>query len=83
MIRKISIQPRYWELNVRRKFLGYTISFIIHIMHDWEMQQEQIPVISLIAITDRDTEALSMRILFQIGNNYSFYNKINYTNYRF
>jgi len=83
IIRKISIQPTYWgELNDLRNFLGYSISFIIRIMLDWEMQQEQIPVISLIAIPDLDTETLSMHVLVPIGNNYSFYNKINHTNYR-
>ncbi|MFN3246469.1 MAG: hypothetical protein ACK42K_07190 [Leptonema sp. (in: bacteria)] len=83
IIRKIRIQPTYWgELNDLRNFLGYSISFIIRIMLDWEMQQEQMPVISLIAMPDLDTEALSMQILVQFGNNYSFYNKINHTNYR-
>jgi len=83
VIRKIRIQPTYWgELNDLRNFLGYSISFIIRIMLDWEMQQEQMPVISLIAMPELDTEALSMHVLVQFGNNYSFYNKINHTNYR-
>ncbi len=81
IIRKISIQPTYWgKLYELRFFLGYSMSFIIRIMLDWEMQQESIPVIPLIFLPQLEEENQEEHRNIQNGNNYSSKNKICHAN---
>ena len=81
MIRRISIQPTYWgKLFDLRFFLGYSISFLIRIMLDWEMQEEGIPIIPLIPIPRLDEENREEHRHIQNGNNYSSKNKIGHAN---
>ncbi len=81
IIRKISIQPTYWgKLYELRFLLGYSMSFIIRIMLDWEMQQEQIPVLPLIHKPFLDIEDQEVHARIQIGNNYSSFNKVSHAN---
>ena len=81
LIRKISVQPTYWgKLYELRFFLGYSMSFIIRIMLDWEMQQEQIPVLPLIHRPFLDSEDIEIHTRIQTGNNYSSYNRVSHAN---
>lgn len=81
MIKKIRIQPTYWGMFFElRLLLGYSISFMIRIMLDWEMQEEQIPIIPIIIkpnLTIEDEQTLS---LIQYGNNYLSYNRVSHAN---
>jgi len=79
IIRKIHIQPTYWgKLQDLRFFLGYSISFLIRIMLDWEMQEEHIPILPLLRLPRLENEFEHSQI--QSWNNYSSYNKINHEN---
>lgn len=81
LIRKIRIQPTYWgKLHELRFLLGYSISFIIRIMLDWEMQQEQIPVEPIFIRPTLNTEDEQFHTFIQLGNNYSCYNKLSHAN---
>ncbi len=81
IIRKISIQPTYWgKLNNLRFYLGFSASFILRIMLDWEMQEEGIPVIPLFFRPRLDDEDQEEHRQIQNGNNYSSYNKLNHAN---
>jgi len=81
IIRKISIQPTYWgKLYELRFFLGYSMSFIIRVMLDWEMQQEQIPVFPLIHKPFLNPEDIEIHNRIQIGNNYFSYNRVSHAN---
>ncbi len=81
IIRKISIQPTYWgKLYDLRFFLGYSMSFIIRIMLDWEMQEQEIPVTPLILLPPLDDEDQKEHLQIQSGNNYSSKNKISHGN---
>ncbi len=81
IIRKISIQPTYWgKLYELRFLLGFSVSFIIRIMLDWEMQEEKFPVEPIFIrphLTQED-ETIYNRI--QFGNNYSSYNRLSHSN---
>jgi hypothetical protein len=81
IVRKIQIQPTYWgKLHELRFLLGFSMSFILRIMLDWEMQQEQIlvePIFIMPQLTPIDEE-IHARI--QFGNNYSSYNRVSHTN---
>ena len=81
IIRKISIQPTYWgKLFDLRFFLGYSISFLIRIMLDWEMQEEDIPVFPLIYIPSLDDENQEKYRQIQLADNYFSKNKIFHSN---
>ena len=81
IIRKISIQPTYWgKLFELRFFLGYSMSFLIRIMLDWEMQQEGIPIVPLILLPSLDDEDLEEHRRIQFANNYSSNNKVCHVN---
>jgi len=81
IIRKISIQPTYWgKLYELRFFLGYSMSFLIRIMLDWEMQEEGIPVVPLIFLPRLDDENREEHRRIQYGDNYSSKNKIRHSN---
>ncbi len=81
IIRKISIQPTYWgKLYELRFFLGYSMSFLIRIMLDWEMQQEGIPIVPLFFLPSLDDENLEEDRQIQNGSNYSSKNKIGHEN---
>ncbi len=81
IIRKISIQPTYWgKLYQLRFFLGYSMSFLIRIMLDWEMQEQEISSTSLIIQPPLDNEDQVEHRQIQSGNNYSSNNKINHAN---
>jgi hypothetical protein len=81
IIRKINIQPTYWsKLYELRFLLGFSMSFIIRIMLDWEMQDAQIsidPIFIRPPLTFEDEETHSR---IQIGDNYSSYNRVNHSN---
>ncbi len=79
IIRKIRIQPTYWgKLYELRFFLGYSMSFIIRIMLDWEMQEQEIPVVPLFVLPQLDDEDLEEYRQIQTGNNYSSRHKISH-----
>ncbi len=81
IIRKINIQPTYWgKLYELRFFLGYSMSFLIRIMLDWEMQEQEIPVIPLIVLPQLDDEDLEELRKIQTGNNYSSRHRISHAN---
>jgi len=81
IIRKISIQPTYWgKLFDLRFFLGYSISFIIRIMLDWEMQEEGIPIVPLIFLPRLEDENQDEHRQIQFANNYSSNNQICHEN---
>ncbi len=81
VIRKISIQPTYWgKLYELRFFLGYSMSFIIRIMLDWEMQEEGIPIHPLIFKPQLDDDDQEEHRKIQYGNNYFSKNKIYHSN---
>jgi hypothetical protein len=81
IIRKINIQPTYWsKLYELRFLLGFSMSFIIRIMLDWEMQDAQIsidPIFIRPPLTFEDEETHTR---IQIGDNYSSYNRVNHSN---
>ncbi len=77
IIRKIRIQPTYWgKLYELRFFLGYSMSFLIRIMLDWEMQEQDIPFTPLFYLPRLDDEDRAVHRQIQSGNNYSSYHKI-------
>jgi len=81
IIRKISIQPTYWgKLYELRFFLGYSMSFIIRIMLDWEMQDNEIPIVPLIFLPSLDDEDQEEHRRIQSGNSYSSRHKITHAN---
>jgi len=81
IIRKIKIQPTYWgKLYELRFFLGYSMSFMIRIMLDWEMQEQEIPITPLIILPPLDDEDDEEHRQIQSGNNYSSRNKISHAN---
>jgi len=81
IIRKINIQPTYWsKLYELRFLLGFSMSFIIRIMLDWEMQDAQIsidPIFIRPPLTFEDEETHSR---IQFGDNYSSYNRVSHSN---
>ena len=81
IIRKINIQPTYWsKLYELRFLLGFSMSFIIRIMLDWEMQDAQIsidPIFIRPPLTFEDEETHSR---IQFGDNYSSYNRVTHSN---
>ena len=81
IIRKISIQPTYWgKLYELRFFLGYSMSFIIRIMLDWEMQEEGITIVPLFFMPQLDDENREEHRRIQFADNYSARNKICHAN---
>jgi len=79
IIRKIRIQPTYWgKLYELRFFLGYSMSFLIRIMLDWEMQEQEIPITPLIATPALDDEDQEEHFQIQSGNNYSSKHRISH-----
>jgi hypothetical protein len=81
IIRKINIQPTYWsKLYELRFLLGFSMSFIIRIMLDWEMQDAQIsidPIFIRPPLTFEDEEIHSR---IQFGDNYSTYIRVTHSN---
>jgi hypothetical protein len=81
VIRKIQIQPTYWgKLYELRFLLGYSMSFMIRIMLDWEMQQENIVIDPIFVRPTLNFEDESTQTFIQLGNNYSSYNRISHAN---
>jgi len=81
VIRKIQIQPTYWgKLYELRFLLGYSMSFIIRIMLDWEMQQENISIDPIFVRPTLNFEDESTQSFIQLGNNYSSYNRVSHAN---
>ncbi|MCX7810095.1 MAG: hypothetical protein N2247_04225 [Leptospiraceae bacterium] len=81
IIRKINIQPTYWgKLHELRFFLGLSVSYIIRIMLDWEMQEEEIPIVPLFIKPQLTSDDEHIHALIQIGNNYSSYNRVSHLN---
>jgi hypothetical protein len=81
VIRKISIQPTYWgKLYELRFLLGYSMSFIIRTMLDWEMQEEQIPVQPIFTRPQLTPEDENIHAFIRIGNNYSCHNRVSHAN---
>ena len=81
VIRKIQIQPTYWgKLYELRFLLGYSMSFMIRIMLDWEMQQENIAIDPIFVRPTLNFEDESTQSFIQLGNNYSSYNRISHAN---
>ena len=79
IIRKIHVQPTYWgKLCNLRSYLGYSVSFILRIMLDWEMQENEIPLNPLIALPTLDNETETQNI--QLGNNYSSFCRMDHKN---
>jgi hypothetical protein len=82
VIKKIRIQPTYWgKLYELRFLLGFSVSFIIRIMLDWEMQEEQIPVETIFIRPALSLEDEGIHVHIQIGNNYSSYNRLSHANF--
>ncbi len=81
LIRKIYIQPTYWSKLFELRFLlGLSISFIIRIMLEWEMQEEEIsinPVFIRPALTIEDEE---VHARIQFGDNYFSYKRVSHAN---
>ena len=76
-IKKIHIQPTYWgKLNNLRFYLGYSASFILRIMLDWEMQEEGIPLIPLILRPSLEQDDFVEHEQIWYGYNYSAYNRL-------
>ena len=81
VVKTISVQPTYWgKLYNLRKFLGYSMSFIIHIMLDWEMENQQIPVSVLFELPHLNEDVRKKHDHIQNENNYTFFNKIHHGN---
>jgi len=81
IVRKIQIQPTYWgKLHELRFLLGFSMSFILRIMLDWEMQQEQIPVEPIFIMPQLTPIDEEIHARIQFGNNYSSYNRVSHTN---
>ncbi len=81
VIRKITIQPTYWgKLHELRFLLGISMSFIIRIMLDWEMQQEQVPIEPIFIMPPLTSEDEEIYTRVQYENNYSSYNRISHVN---
>ena len=81
VIRKIQIQPTYWgKLYELRFLLGYSMSFMIRIMLDWEMQQENISIDPIFVRPTLNFEDESTQSFIQLGNNYSSYNRVSHAN---
>jgi len=81
VIRKITIQPTYWgKLHELRFFLGFSMSFILRIMLDWEMQQEEIPVEPIFIMPPLTPTDEEIHARIQFGNNYSSYNRVSHGN---
>jgi hypothetical protein len=81
IVRKIQIQPTYWgKLHELRFLLGFSMSFILRIMLDWEMQQEQIPVEPIFIMPQLTPIDEEIHARIQFGNNYSSYNRVRHTN---
>jgi hypothetical protein len=81
IVRKIQIQPTYWgKLHELRFLLGFSMSFILRIMLDWEMQQEQIPVEPIFIMPQLTPIEEEIHARIQFGNNYSSYNRVSHTN---
>jgi len=56
------------------------MSFILRIMLDWEMQQEQIPVEPIFIMPQLTPIDEEIHARIQFGNNYSSYNRVSHTN---
>jgi len=79
IIRKISIQPTYWgKLYELRFFLGYSMSFLIRIMLDWEMQEQEIPFFPLFFLPRLDDEDQEEHRQIQYGDSYSSNHRISH-----
>ncbi len=56
------------------------MSFLIRIMLDWEMQEQEIPIVPLITLPLLDDEDQEEHQRIQLGNNYSSNHKITRVN---
>ena len=68
------------KLNNLRFYLGFSVSFILRIMLDWEMQEEGIPVIPLFFRHHFNQDDIEEHEYIQYGNSYSSCNKVNHGN---
>ena len=81
VIRKIRINPTYWgKLYDLRFFLGYSMSFILRIMLDWEMQEQQFPIEPIIIRPTLTPEEEVIHAYIQFENNYSCHNRLSHLN---
>ncbi len=81
VIKTIRVQPTYWgKLCDLRIFLGYSMSFILRIMLDWEMQEEQIPVLGLLERPHLNAEDHEEHAQIQNGHNYASTNRMHHGN---
>jgi len=81
VIKKIHIQPTYWgKLYELRFLLGFSMSFIIRIMLDWEMQEEETSAEPIFIKPHLSPEDELTHSQIQVGNNYSAYNRVSHAN---
>jgi len=81
VIKTIRVQPTYWgKLCDLRMFLGYSMSFILRIMLDWEMQEEQIPVLGLFERPHLNAEDHEEHAHIQIEHSYASSNRMHHGN---
>jgi len=81
VIKKICIQPTYWAKFFELRFvLGYSISFMIRIMLDWEMQEEENSIAPIIIRPNLTIEDELIQSRIQDGDNYSSYNRVRHAN---
>jgi hypothetical protein len=76
--RVININPVLWsKLFEMRHFIGYSISALIRIMLDWEMQSQGYDIIPLIPLPTLNAEVInnSNQDNNTIVNNYSYFKK--------
>jgi len=81
LVRTIHIQPTYWgKLQELKFFLGLSMSFIIRILLDWEMEEEQRPIEPILIKPPLNFEDEEIHAAIQLGHNYSSYNRVNHVN---
>ncbi len=81
VIKTIRVQPTYWgKLCDLRMFLGYSMSFILRIMLDWEMQEKQIPILGILERPHLNVEDHEEHAQIQNGHNYASTNRIHHGN---
>jgi len=81
VIKTIRVQPTYWgKLCDLRMFLGYSMSFILRIMLDWEMQEEEVPVLGLLKRPHLNAEDREDFAQIQIGHSYASSNRMHHGN---
>ncbi len=68
----ITINPTYWGNLYNLRFsLGYSMSFILRIMLDWEMQENQEPYLSIIIPKPVENDLPLQHLTHNLLNNYA------------